>query len=70
MWSQANQRNVVNMTKQQRNKVCEARTLLHSDVYSARVGGLQQLLVGLSRLVEQLDEQSTRLLILTPADGG
>lgn len=50
--------------------MCAARTFLHRDVDSARVGGLQQLLVGLSRLVEQLDEQSARLLVLTPPDGG
>lgn len=58
------------MIKYQHWNVCAARTLLHGDVYSARVGGLQQLLVGLSCLVEQLDEQSARLLVLTPPDGG
>ena len=49
--------------------VC-ARTLLHGDVGGAGVGGLQQLLVGLRRLVEQLDQQSARLLVLAAPDGG
>lgn len=45
-------------------------TFLHSNVHGAGGGALQQLLVGLGRLVKELHEQSARLLILTPADGG
>lgn len=47
-----------------------ARTLLHCDVHGAGVGGLQQLLVRLSRLVEELHQQRARLLVLAPPDGG
>lgn len=47
-----------------------ARTLLHGYVNSAGVGGLQQLLVRLSRLVEELHQQGARLLVLAPPDGG
>lgn len=47
-----------------------ARTLLHGDVDGAGVSGLQQLLVRLSRLVEELHQQGARLLVLAPPDGG
>ena len=39
-------------------------TLLHGDVHGARGGTLQQLLIGLGRLVEQLHQERARLLIL------
>ncbi|TNN44939.1 hypothetical protein EYF80_044874 [Liparis tanakae] len=45
-------------------------TLLHGDVRGAGVGGLQQLLVALRRLVEQLHQQRARLLVLAAPDGG
>lgn len=45
-------------------------TLLHGDVDGAGVGGLQQLLVRLGRLVEKLHQQGARLLVLAPPDGG
>lgn len=47
-----------------------ARTLLHGDVDGAGVGGLQQLLVRLSSLIEELHQQGARLLVLAPPDGG
>lgn len=46
------------------------RTLLYGDVDGAGVGGLQQLLVRLSRLVEELHQQGARLLVLAPPDCG
>lgn len=45
-------------------------TFLHRDVHGAGVGGLQQLLVRLGRLVEELHQQGARLLVLAPPDGG
>lgn len=45
-------------------------TFLHGDVHGAGVGGLQQLLVRLGRLVEELHQQGARLLVLAPPDGG
>lgn len=44
-------------------------TLLHCNVHRAGAGTLQQLLVGLGRLVKQLHEECTGLLILTTPDG-
>lgn len=45
-------------------------TLLHRDVHGARAGALEQLLIGLGRLVKQLHKQRTRLLVLTAPDCG
>lgn len=45
-------------------------TFLYSNIHGAGGGALQQLLVGLGRLVEELHEQSAGFLVLTPADGG
>lgn len=44
-------------------------TFLHCDVHGAGAGTLEQLLVGLGRLVKQLHEQCTRLLVFTAPDG-
>ena len=42
---------------------------LHRDVHGAGAGTLEQLLVGLGRLVKQLHEQCTRRLVFTAPDG-
>jgi hypothetical protein len=47
-----------------------ALTLLHCNVHWAGAGTLQQLLVGLGRLVKQLHKECTCLLVLTTPDGG
>lgn len=49
--------------------VSRVLTLLHGSVHAAGVR-LEQLLVRLSRLVEQLDEQGAGFLVLAAADGG
>lgn len=44
-------------------------TFLHCDVHGTGAGTLEQLLVGLGRLVKQLHEQCTCLLVFTAPDG-
>ena len=45
-------------------------TFLHCDVHGAGAGTLEQLLVGLGRLVKELHEQCAGLLVLTAPNGG
>ncbi len=49
-------------------RFCFKLTLLHRYVHCAGVGGLQQLLVRLGRLIEELDQQGAGLLIFAPPD--
>lgn len=44
-------------------------TFLHRDIHWAGTGTLQQLLIGLGRLVKQLHEECACLLVLTTPDG-